>query len=91
MAVECGGNCEVSVRGETVVKHDVKISGEPNLPSLVATNSSEVYSKNIMALLDHISKEGSVELNLEDEIVKGSLIVYNGEVVNEKVKERLQA
>jgi len=67
----------------------VKIIGEPNLPSLVATNASEVYAKNLMALLDHISTEGNVELNLDDEIVKGSLVTYNGEVVNEKVKEKI--
>jgi len=90
MATEFGGNCEVSVKGETAVKHDVKIIGEPNLPSLVATNASEVYAKNLMALLDHISTEGNVELNLDDEIVKGSLITYNGEIVNERVKEKLQ-
>ena len=89
MAVEFGGNCEISEKGETVVKHDVKIIGEPNLPSLVATNASEVYAKNLMALLDHISTEGNVELNLDDEIVKGSLVTYNGEVVNEKVKEKI--
>lgn len=89
MAVEFGGNCEISVKGETAVKHDVKIIGEPNLPSLVATNASEVYAKNLMALLDHISTEGNVELNLEDEIVKGSLVTYNGEIVNEKVKEKI--
>ncbi len=90
MAVEFGGNCEVSEKGQTVKKHDVTIIGDPNLPSLVATNSSEVYAKNIMALLDHISKEGNVELNLEDEIVQGSLITYNKEVVQERTKERLQ-
>jgi len=90
MAVEFGGNCEISEKGETVVKHNVKIIGEPNLPSLVATNSSEVYAKNIMALLDHIGKEGNVELNLEDEIVKGSLLTHNGEVVDERVIEKLQ-
>ncbi len=89
MAVEFGGNCEISEKGETVIKHDVKIIGEPNLPSLVATNASEVYAKNLMALLDHISTEGNVELNLDDEIVKGSLVTYNGEVVNEKVKEKI--
>ena len=89
MAVEFGGNCEISEKGETVVKHDVKIIGEPNLPSLVATNASEVYAKNLMALLDHIGKEGNVELNLDDEIVKGSLVTYEGEVVNEKVKEKI--
>ena len=89
MAVEFGGNCEISEKGETVVKHDVKIIGEPNLPSLVATNASEVYAKNLMALLDHISTEGNVELNLDDEIVKGSLVTHNGEIVNEKVKEKI--
>ncbi|MCF8240499.1 MAG: Re/Si-specific NAD(P)(+) transhydrogenase subunit alpha [Melioribacteraceae bacterium] len=89
MAVEFGGNCEISEKGETVVKHGVTIIGEPNLPSLVATNSSDVYSKNLMSLLDHISKEGKIELNLEDEIVKGSLICYNKEVVNERTKALL--
>ena len=89
MAVEFGGNCEISAKGQTVIKHDVKIIGEPNLPSLVATNSSEVYAKNILALLDHISEEGKVELNLEDEIVKGSLLTHNGEVVDQRVKEKL--
>ncbi len=50
MAVEFGGNCEISENGKTVKKYDVTIIGEPNLPSLVATNASEVYSKNLMAL-----------------------------------------
>jgi NAD(P) transhydrogenase subunit alpha len=86
MAVEFGGNCEVSEKGKTVKKYDVTIIGEPNLPSLVATNASEVYGKNILALLEHISKEGKVELNLEDEIVKGSLITHNKEVVHERTK-----
>ncbi len=86
MAVEFGGNCEVSEKDQTVVKHDVTIIGESNLPSLVATNASEVYSKNILALIDHISKEGNIKYNFEDEIVKGSVICYNGEVVGERVK-----
>lgn len=90
MAVEFGGNCEVSEKGKTVKKHDVTIIGEPNLPSLVPTHSSDVYSKNIMALLEHISEEGKVELNFEDEIVKGSVITHNGEVVQERTKSLLQ-
>ena len=48
-----------------------------------------MYSKNILGLIQHIGKEGKVELNLEDEIVKGSLITYNGEVVNQRIKELL--
>lgn len=90
MAVEFGGNCEISENGKIVKKHGVTIIGEPNLPSLVATNSSEVYSKNILALLEHISKDGKIELNLEDEIVKSALITYNNEVVQERTKNLLK-
>ena len=89
MAVEFGGNCEISENGKTVKKHDVTIIGEPNLPSLVPTNSSEVYSKNLMALLDHIVKENVLDLNLEDEIVVGSLITHNKEVIQERTKSLL--
>jgi NAD(P) transhydrogenase subunit alpha len=90
MAVEFGGNCEVSEKGKTVKKYNVTIIGEPNIPSLVATHSSEVYSKNILSLLQHISKEGEVNLNLDDEIVKGSLITYNKEVINPRIKELIK-
>lgn len=90
MAVEFGGNCEVSEKDKIVEKHDVTIIGESNLPSLVATNASEVYAKNILALLEHISTEGKVEYNFEDEIVKGSVITYNGEVVGERLKGLVQ-
>jgi NAD(P) transhydrogenase subunit alpha len=87
MAVEFGGNCEVSELGKTVKKHGVTIIGEPNLPSLVPQHASEMYSKNILSLIQHISKEGKIELKLEDEIVKGSLITFNGEIFNQRIKE----
>ncbi|MCW8803359.1 MAG: Re/Si-specific NAD(P)(+) transhydrogenase subunit alpha [Ignavibacteriaceae bacterium] len=90
MAVEFGGNCEVSEKGKIIKKHGVTIIGEPNLPSLVPTHSSEMYSKNILALIQHIGKEGNVELKLEDEIVKGSLITHNGEVFNQRIKDLLK-
>jgi NAD(P) transhydrogenase subunit alpha len=86
MAVEFGGNCEVSEKGKTVKKHGVTIIGEPNLPSLVPTHSSDMYSKNILALIQHIGKEGKVDLKLDDEIVKGSLITYDGAVIQERIK-----
>lgn len=87
MAVEFGGNCEVSEKGKTVEKYDVTIIGEPNLPSLVATHASEMYSKNILNLIQHFSKEGKFDLNLEDEIIQGSLITHNGEVIHQRIKE----
>ena len=89
MAVEFGGNVEISEKGKTVNKYGVNIIGEPNLPSLVPNHSSEMYSKNLLSLITHIGKEGKVELNLEDEIVKGSLITHNKEVFNPRVKELL--
>jgi NAD(P) transhydrogenase subunit alpha len=90
MAVEFGGNCEVSEKGKNVKKQGVTIIGEPNLPSLVPTHSSEMYAKNILSLLQHIGKEGNIELNLEDEIVQGSLITHNGEVINQRIKDLLK-
>jgi H+-translocating NAD(P) transhydrogenase subunit alpha len=87
MAVEFGGNCELSEAGKTVVKHGVKIIGEPNIPALLPQQSSDLYSKNILALLQHISKDGNVNLNLDDEIVKGSLITYNGQLVHERTRD----
>lgn len=90
MAVEFGGNCEVSEKDKVVTKHGVTIIGESNLPSLVPTHASEMYSKNVLSLLNHISKEGKVELDLEDEIIKGALITHNKEVVNPRIKELLK-
>jgi NAD(P) transhydrogenase subunit alpha len=90
MAVEFGGNCEISEKGKTVNKYGVTIIGEPNLPSLVPNHSSEMYSKNLLSLITHISKEGKAVLNLEDEIVKGCLITYNKEVINTRVKELIK-
>lgn len=90
MAVEFGGNCEVSEKGKTVKKHNVTIIGEPNLPSMVSTHASEMYSKNILSLIQHFSKDGKLELKAEDEIVKGCLLTRNGEVINDRIKELLK-
>ena len=90
MAVEFGGNCEVSEKGKIVKKYGVTIIGEPNLPSLVPNHASEMYAKNVFSLVEHISKEGKIILNMEDEIVKGSLITFNKEVVNPRIKDLLK-
>jgi len=89
MAVEFGGNCEVSEKDKVVTKYGVTVIGESNLPSLIPTHASEMYSKNILNLLNHISKEGNIELDLEDEIVKGALITHNKEIVNPRIKDLL--
>jgi NAD(P) transhydrogenase subunit alpha len=90
MAVEFGGNCEVSEKGKTVKKHGVVIIGEPNLPGLVPTHSSEMYAKNLLALVSYITREGKLELDTQNEILKGALITYNGEVINQRVKDLIK-
>ncbi len=90
MAVEFGGNCEVSEKGKTVVKHNVTIVGEQNLPSLVPYHASEMYAKNLFNLIDHFSEEGNFNFNMEDEILKGATIVKDGQVVNERTKQLIK-
>ncbi len=89
MAVEFGGNCEISELGKTVVKYGVTIIGESNLPSLVPTHSSEVYSKNLLSLLDHIVKEGKLFPKPDDEIVKGALLALDGKIINDRINNIL--
>ncbi|MEZ4804159.1 MAG: Re/Si-specific NAD(P)(+) transhydrogenase subunit alpha [Bacteroidia bacterium] len=81
MAVEQGGNCELSEPGQIVVKHGVKIVGELNLPSLLAQNASESYSKNILAFLTHLAESDKFKWELEEEITKGTLICKEGNIL----------
>lgn len=90
MAVEFGGNCELSEKGRIIKKYDVTIIGEPNLPSLVPYHASEMYARNLFNLIDYSSKEGNFIHNLEDEIIGGATIVKNGQVVHERTKALLQ-
>ncbi len=80
MAVEQGGNCELSELNKVVVKHGVKIVGQGNLPSTLATNASELYAKNLQNLLYHLSDKDGFKWELEEEITQGTLIVHNGNI-----------
>ena len=89
MAVESGGNVEGSKVDEIVEVNDVKIIGFSNLPARVCRNASEMYSANVVNLLDDYWDEESKQLDLdpEDEIVSGCLITRDGEIVNETIKK----
>lgn len=89
MATEFGGNCELSENKKTVVKHNVTIIGEPNLPSLVPYHASDMYAKNLLNLIEYASKDGKFNHNMEDEIIKGSTIVKDGQIVNDRIKQVL--
>jgi len=83
MAVESGGNCEISEKDKIVQKHGVTIIGESNLPSLLSTNASQLYATNISTLLMHLATKDGFNLDREEEITKGVLITYEGQVVHE--------
>lgn len=90
LAADSGGNCELTKNGETIQFENVTIVGESNFPSLMAPLASELYSKNLLALLEHLKgKAESIVLNPGDEILSEALVAYNGEVVNQRVKNLL--
>jgi NAD(P) transhydrogenase subunit alpha len=89
LAVEQGGNCELSKSGEMVVEYGVTIIGHPNLPAATPADASLLYSRNILALLLSTLSEGEVVLNLEDEILDGVLLTHNGEVRHGPTAEAL--
>ena len=78
MAVEQGGNCACSEYGKTVEKNGVTIVGEPNIPSLLPLNASELYAKNLATFLLHLATKDGFKWEMEEEITKGSLIVHQG-------------
>jgi NAD(P) transhydrogenase subunit alpha len=91
LAGESGGNCELTVPGETVVRHDVKIVSPLNLPAGMAEHSSQLFARNVLALLElFIGEGGALNIDFDDEIVSGACIVRDGEVVNPGAKAALE-
>ncbi len=86
LAGEAGGNCELSEPGQTVIKHDVKITAPLNIPSTMAEHASQLYARNIEALLGLMIDEGKLKLDFEDEIIAGACITRDGEIVHEGAK-----
>lgn len=90
LAAENGGNCELTEPGCDFVRYNVRILGPLNLPSSMPVHASQLYSKNIFNLLNLLIKDGQLNLNFEDEIVKGTCITYNGEIISPQVKAALE-
>jgi H+-translocating NAD(P) transhydrogenase subunit alpha len=92
LAGEAGGNCELTVPGETVVRHDVKIVSPLNLPATMAEHSSQLFARNVQALLElFVGEDGALHLDFDDEIVAGACIVRDGEIVNAGAKAAVDA
>jgi H+-translocating NAD(P) transhydrogenase subunit alpha len=89
MASESGGNVEGSVAGQIVDINGVKIWGGQNIASAMAPDASFLFAGNVISLLSFIVKEGAIIIDKEDEVIKGSALVINGEITNEFVKTEL--
>jgi H+-translocating NAD(P) transhydrogenase subunit alpha len=87
LAASTGGNCELTKNDETVVVNGVSIIGNSNLPSSIPSDASKMFGKNVMNFMKLMIKDGTLNLNFEDDLVKGTCLTHNGEIVNEKVKE----
>jgi NAD(P) transhydrogenase subunit alpha len=88
LAVETGGNCELSEPGKVVAKHGVKIIGHFNVPSRLAADSSRLYARNILNFLQLIidKESGSLVIDTDDEIIAGTLVARDGQVVHPALK-----
>jgi NAD(P) transhydrogenase subunit alpha len=87
LASERGGNCELTKPGEVVIEHGVTIIGYFNLATGMPYHSSQMYARNLSAFLLHLVKDGKLQLNLDDEIVRETLLTKDGEVFNARVRE----
>ncbi len=87
LAAEQQGNCELTEPGKTVVKHGVTIIGSLDFPSHVAVHASQMYARNMEKLLFHLTKDGALTLEVEEEITKGCLITHGGNIVHDGARE----
>ncbi len=87
LAAERGGNCELSKAGQKIAAHGVTIIGYFNFASTVPHHASQMYARNIASFLQLLVKDGKLQLNLEDDIIKTTLVTHGGEVVNPRVRE----
>lgn len=90
LAAEQEGNCEFTKPGQTITQHGVTIIGTLNLPSTLVSNASQLYSRNVFSFLNYIATQlQTSEFDMSDEIIKGCLVTYQGEVMIEAVKRSL--
>ena len=90
LAAETGGNTELTQAGKVIDVNGVRIDGTTNIPSTMPYHASQMYSRNIQSLLGlMVTKEGKLNLDLKDDVIKGTVITKDGEVVHEQTKKVL--
>ncbi|MPM32886.1 NAD(P) transhydrogenase subunit alpha [bioreactor metagenome] len=89
ISIDQGGNCEVTPAGKKEMFHNVMVQGIKNIPGLIPTSSTWMFSQNVYNLVKYLSKDGQVVLDLNDEIVRSILVTHNGEIVHEGAREAM--
>ncbi|MCR5781185.1 MAG: NAD(P) transhydrogenase subunit alpha [Clostridia bacterium] len=89
ISIDQGGNCEITVPGETAVKHNVTIEGIKNIPGMLPTSSTWMFSHNIYNLVKYLSKDAVIGLDMDDEIVRGILTTIDGKLVHKGALEAM--
>jgi NAD(P) transhydrogenase subunit alpha len=90
LAAERGGNCELTQPDQRIIENGVTILGPTNLPAEAPFHASQMFSNNISKFLLNMVKDGAVWLNLDDEIVTGTMVTHAGEVTHPRVKDLLK-
>lgn len=92
LAASTGGNCEVTQNGKTIVHNQVTIIGKSDYPSDMPFDASKMFGNNLINFLKlMITKEGGLNLNFDDDIVKGTCITHQNQIINERVKQIINA
>ncbi len=89
ISIDQGGNCSITTPGAVEVKHDVTIQGIKNIPGMLSTSSTIMFSKNIYNLLAYLMKDGQINLDMTDEITSSILVTIDGEIVHEGALEAM--
>ncbi len=89
LPAEHGGNCELTRPGETVVEHGVTIMGPVNLASTVPYHASQMFAKNCTALLQLLLQDGKLHIDMQDEVIRETVVAHDGEIGNPRVREAL--
>ena len=90
LAAENGGNCQDTVEGEVKNIKGVTIDGTLNFPSTMQVHSSQLYAKNISTFISHMTKEGAIEIDMEDEIISGSIFTHQGKITHEPTQQAVK-
>jgi len=90
LAAERGGNCELTVADQRIVQHGVTLLGPTNLPSEIPQDASQMFASNCVKFLLNLVKEGTLAMDLDDDIICNTLVARDGEVVHPRIRELLK-